>query len=747
MKNFEKSFYQTFKDILIVVNYDGLIVDLNEHSEAYFKTEKGRIVGKNIANFLPKNQFLYLFDKLLGVTSRDQFQFSMLINQKKKDFELSVLNDFNNNQFIICMRPMQREDLKFRKVFNNAHVGVVVHDENGAIINFNTHALKLLNVSKEQLLGLSSFDNSWKVVNEDLTPCEAEEMPSSISQTTGKIVKNKILGIVSSSMEIKWLSVSAVPVKNNKNKVIETFVTFNDVSEIKKVQSELLQLKAALDKTFIVTELDSNFTFKNVNNNFLETTKLKRTDCIDKHIIDVFPFWKEDNQLPDNLVNFKQGQFIVNEFSYRVLENDQRWFRGVSCPVVNEFGDLMKIYSIRMDVSAEKKSNLELKKMYSWQNALFEGTSYSFIATDINGTILTFNSSAEKMLGYKAEELINKCNPSLFHKYEEIESKTYKLREKFNEDIPIGFETFVYEAKKFGKEICEWTYVRKDKVELPIRLCVTNIFDENGKTIGFLGIAEDITEQKQMENMLDAQRAQVIAASKLSSLGELAAGIAHEINNPLAVILGKSSQLKRSIARNEYDIHRVEQEIIKIEKMSQRISKTIKGMKLFSRNGEFDSFEFKGLLNIVDDTYNICSEKFKDNLIEVNITVDPSVDILCRPTQISQVILNIINNAYDAMAEVSDKRILISTFEDIESLKIKIQDTGSGVPSSITDKIMEPFYTTKVNGKGTGIGLSISKKIVEEHGGRLYLDRNEKLTTFVLEFPIKIIKKHTLIAA
>jgi len=280
-------------------------------------------------------------------------------------------------------------------------------------------------------------------------------------------------------------------------------------------------------------------------------------------------------------------------------------------------------------------------------------------------------------------------------------------------------------------------YVRKNGSTFPARICVSAIFDQDKKCIGYLGISENLTEEKNMLKLLDSQRAQMLATAKLSSLGELSAGIAHEINNPLAVIVGKSLQLRRMLSADKIDLKKIEGEIVKIEAMGQRISKTIKGMRLFSRNGDSDPFEVKNLKQIIDDTFQICYEKFKDNGIEVKIDIDENVFISCRPTQISQIVLNLLNNSFDAVCSHEEKFINLSCFIKGEQVFIKFVDSGPTIPEDIAIKMMEPFYTTKENGKGTGIGLSISRKIAEEHCGRLHLDRSTSLTTFILELPLK----------
>lgn len=164
------------------------------------------------------------------------------------------------------------------------------------------------------------------------------------------------------------------------------------------------------------------------------------------------------------------------------------------------------------------------------------------------------------------------------------------------------------------------------------------------------------------------------------------------------------------------------------------MTKIIRGLKAFSRNAEADPMTLNPVSVLVDDSLELCREKFRNKGVELRVGQIPDLSLLCRPTEISQVLLNLLGNAFDAVeARAGERWVMIDAVETDYRLQIQVTDCGSGIPDDVARRILEPFFTTKELGKGTGLGLSISKGIIESHGGRLYLDQSCPNTRFVVE--------------
>lgn len=241
---------------------------------------------------------------------------------------------------------------------------------------------------------------------------------------------------------------------------------------------------------------------------------------------------------------------------------------------------------------------------------------------------------------------------------------------------------------------------------------------------------------KSLQELEDSRKI-AIQSAKLNSLGEMASGIAHEINNPLTVISSRCSQLKRQIERNQYDPDSFKATLIKINQTVERIAVIIRGLKSFSRNAENDKFINTSLKTIIENTLELCTEKFRHQLVFLHTDTIPDYFLECREAQLVQVLLSLLNNSYDAVVNLEEKWVHISFSLNMSGdVLIIITDSGKGIPRNIAQNIMQPFFTTKEVGKGTGLGLSISKGIIEDHKGTFYLDEKCINTRFIIELPI-----------
>ena len=211
---------------------------------------------------------------------------------------------------------------------------------------------------------------------------------------------------------------------------------------------------------------------------------------------------------------------------------------------------------------------------------------------------------------------------------------------------------------------------------------------------------------------------------------------------PLTIIQGSTRLIERAISPLNQEVKsEIEKLTTKIDVMSLRIAKIIKGLRSFAREGSNDLFDYVSIRQIIEETLFICESRFKNSNIELRKNYHTEASILCRSVQISQVILNVLNNAYDAIIEKRNyDKLSINDYIDITVLQsdgllyVKVKDTGNGVKTDIQDKILNPFFTTKEVGKGTGLGLSISKSIMEDHDGRLYFNFGSKETEVNLTF-------------
>ncbi len=227
------------------------------------------------------------------------------------------------------------------------------------------------------------------------------------------------------------------------------------------------------------------------------------------------------------------------------------------------------------------------------------------------------------------------------------------------------------------------------------------------------------------------QKQRLESSAHWSALGEMAGSIAHEINNPLAIIMGKSQLLLRKPLSDDVRVS-----LMSIVKTTQRIADVVQSLRILSRDASGDPFEYFSLGKIMKDTVDLTTEKLRQK--EIELTLAPGFEcyeISCRHVQVSQALINLINNSADALEGVTGPRqITIEASERGGFLVVSVLDSGPGFPMEIREKVSTPFFTTKEIGKGTGLGLSLSRSIMSSHGGEFEIDFNAPLTTVRLKF-------------
>ena len=261
------------------------------------------------------------------------------------------------------------------------------------------------------------------------------------------------------------------------------------------------------------------------------------------------------------------------------------------------------------------------------------------------------------------------------------------------------------------------------------------------KTKRKLDILDEMIENKSrevFERSRELEKANLAAAesARLASLGEMAGGIAHEINNPLTIISGSVNLLSKAMQEGKINEKLLGSVVANISKTIQRMAKIVAGMRAVSRESSIDGIEPIKLKELLTDFLFLCSEKFKYIGVDIEIDLDLAEFkqlVMADRVQILQVFVNLFGNAFDAIENLDERWLKVEAEEVDNHLLVKIIDSGKGIPQKIQDKMFNPFYTSKPVGKGTGLGLSISKKIMNKFGGDLYIDNSCKNTCFVVK--------------
>jgi signal transduction histidine kinase len=239
-----------------------------------------------------------------------------------------------------------------------------------------------------------------------------------------------------------------------------------------------------------------------------------------------------------------------------------------------------------------------------------------------------------------------------------------------------------------------------------------------------------------IDELKEAQK-QVLQHARLASLGEMAGGIAHEVNNPLTVIFGHLSLIQQRAEENDLPREELLNAIRMIQKHAERAARVIRSLLVFSRDEEKQPLQLKNLQEIVQTALDVFARKIESKGIRFKVQeLDEDGCVNCHPSQLSQVLMNLLSNSLDAVSGLTGAEIELRITRAGAYFELEVSDNGPGIPAHLQDKVLQPFFTTKEIGKGTGLGLSTSLGIARTHGGDLILRSTKNPTAFVLRVPV-----------
>lgn len=432
-------------------------------------------------------------------------------------------------------------------------------------------------------------------------------------------------------------------------------------------------------------------------------------------------------------------------------------------PIMGDHGTIIGIAKFVRDITEQREAErrivelnrtleqqvqartAELLAFSALQRAILAHAGYSIIATDPTGTITVFNPAAEAMLGYRAEEVVGIMSVSRLHDMDEVRDRAEVLSAELGRPIKPDLNVFIARSRHGGADENEWTYIRKDGSRLPVLLTVSALRDIDGRNLGALGIALDLTQRKRQEQALRDAKSAAEAASQSKS--DFLANTSHEIRTPLNAILGLAQVLARQSLPGEA-VKILQQVIASGRLLSGIIDDILTFSKLEAGRLELEATPFD-LDQVTAALATIMSANVGGKPVETLIGIDAEVprQLVGDPLRLQQVLINLVGNAlkFTERGFVAMRAALVERSGDRVVIRIAVEDTGIGMTAEQCASLFQPFTqadasTTRRFG-GTGLGLAISKRLVEMMGGEIGVNSAPgKGSEFWVRLPVQVSK-------
>ncbi|HLG83773.1 MAG TPA: sensor protein FixL [Bradyrhizobium sp.] len=429
-----------------------------------------------------------------------------------------------------------------------------------------------------------------------------------------------------------------------------------------------------------------------------------------------YEFWlsllepKDRARLEEAIRTVTSGGGLDVSFKVEGARGGGQWIRARAGVIKDEAGKPRHLSGIFLDIGAEKQLEETLRTRESHLRSILDTVPDAMIVIDSHGIIQLFSSAAERLFGYSEDEAVNMNVKELMPEPDRGRHDGYIARYRSSgERHIIGIGRIV-------------TGKRRDGTTFPMHLSIGEM--QSGGESYFTGFVRDLTEHQQTQARLQELQSELVHVSRLSAMGEMASALAHELNQPLAAISNYMKGSRRLLAGStDPNVSKIENALDRAAEQALRAGQIIRRLRDFVARGESEK-RVESLSKLIEEAGALGLAGAREQNVQLRFNLNPQADlVLADRVQIQQVLVNLFRNALEAMAQ-SQRRELVATNRRVadDMIEIEVSDTGTGFQDDVMPNLFQTFFTTKET--GMGVGLSISRSIIEAHGGRMWAENN-----------------------
>ena len=721
-----RSILDAIPDLMFILSKDGTTLDFRAHSANELYRSPDKIIGANIKESMPSEfvaTCMHYIKKTLNTENLTCFEYQLPYQDGAKYYEARLVPCGENNVLAIVRHITERKlaekaliesEKRFRTLIEAGPLSILLLRD-GKYIYGNPASAKMLGYEDpDEIIGISALETIAPEYHEIVF-----ERIKNIDQ--GKSNSPIEIQLIKPDGEMVWSLTTSVSVTIEDKPT--AIIMGQDITALRKAEQDLS--KAQTMQVALAEHLPAGMMLVDASTRKIESVNVYAASIFGAGIDEIVGKKCHNSICPASEGECPicdLGQEIDNAEREIVLKNGDRSpvLKSVVSIKIDEKEKLLEYF---VDISDRKRAEVELRESEERYRKLVTTAPYGIQLTDREGRIIFSNPAHHRIQGYKDDELIGKFIWDLMADAEH-QQQAKKYYQKIIQDHPTPEIYFNRDKTLDGREIdvqINWDY----------------IYDSNGQVEGIISIISDITNQRLLETKLQQ-------AQKMESIGNLAGGIAHDFNNILFPIIGISELLMEDFSQDSKQYENLQE----IFRAGKRGSDLVKQILAFGRQSEHKLIPVH-LQPILNEVLKLSRATIPSS-IEIRHDIQPDCGlVLADATQIHQVIINIITNAYHAV-ESSDGTISVSLRKvslppgELPDLSltgkhalISIADTGHGMSSDLIEKIFEPYFTTKEQGKGTGLGLAVAYGIIKEHkGGIKVTSEVGKGTTFRIYIPL-----------
>jgi len=605
---------------------------------------------------------------------------------------------------------LRASETSLRNVLDNIPGMVSILGPTGALERSNGPFLEYFNKTHEEI-------QNW--ANNDLV--HPDDLPRAIASFTRSIETGEPLHLEHrlrrADGAFQWFLSSGRPARNAEGRIDRWYVLTTDIDDRKRAEDELKRSEAKLRETLdsipaLVCSISPEGQVLHPNRQFLEYFGKTKEEMDAWRTNDVIHPDHLERVIAEFTHSVTNGIPLNTEVRYRRADGVYRWSKLQIVPVRDAEGKISVWYGLMNDIDDRKRAEDELKRSEARHRVVVETASDVVVSIDENGKIILASPATNRIFGYAPEELIGKPLTVLMPK------AMRGLHE-------AGFKRYLETgARQLNWQGTEMTAMRADGEEFAVEVSFGEMTTDQGKV--FTGFIRDISEKKRAEEELRSTHAEIARMMRVLTVGQLTASIAHEVNQPLSGIVTNASTCLRMLSSDQPNIEGARETARRTIRDGNRASEVVTRLRALFKRKEVAA-EPIDLNDAAQEVIALSmSELQSDRILLRHDFAENLPPVKGDRIQIQQVILNLVHNALDAMRGVDDRprELLIKTESgDNKSVQLTVQDTGIGFASDAADRLFESFYTTKDD--GMGIGLSVSRSIIEAHRGRLWASVND----------------------